>query len=114
MPVPIGSPYAINGISVSAPDEELWPIVAPGAKLSGLQSRSGYRLLEWHKLVADRCQMDWYDYDDTVLSSITCRKYNSVHEYETYTDAICQSVTSRKRRGVESEIVATFLIYVGA
>jgi len=105
--------YSINDTEVTSPDEEVWSPVAIGTALTGRQKRSPYWRLEWHKTVAGPCRLDWFDYDNTTLDSLTTRTPGKLDISEIYTDAVCQSVVFRQRRGVGNEIVATFLVYVG-
>lgn len=105
-----GVAYAINGIRVTAPDEEVWTPIVMGIGLRGQQKRSTYWQLEWRKTVGNSCYLDWMDYDNSVLTSLVTRPQNRLDEFETYTDVICQSVTFRHRRGMANEIVATFLV----
>lgn len=111
--MPRGVIFAINGMKVTSPDEETWAPLTIGTALDGLQRRSPYRQLEWLKQVGDSCDLDWFAYDNTRLDSLTCRPYNKLDEYETYTDVVCESVTFRQRRGVGNEIVASFKVNVG-
>lgn len=105
--------YRINGQEVTAPDEEVWSPIVIGTSLAGEQKRSPYWRLEWRKTVADVCRLDWFDYDNTTLESLTTRPPKLLDQHETYTDAICQSVGFRQRRGVGNELVAVFLVCVG-
>ena len=110
--------YAINGAQVLTPDEELWTPIVSGTSLTARQKRSPYRRLEWRRQVTDRCEVngmarDWFGYDNTTLTSLICRPPGRLAEFEEYADAVCQSVTFRQRRGVGTEVVATFLVCVG-
>lgn len=106
----VGVAYAINGIAVTTPDEEYWTPPVLGFALSGRQKRSPYWSLEWRAQVVGKCEVDWFTYDNTTLTSLTCRPPGTLREVETYTDAICQSVVMRQRLGVGNEVVATFLV----
>lgn len=108
-----GIVYALNGVDVTAPDEETWSNKVIGESLSGTERRSPYRILEWTKRVAGECHLDWFDYDNSTLDSITTRSPGELVNYETYTTAICQSVTFRQRLGVGTEVVARFLVNTG-
>ena len=108
-----GIVYALNGSEVTSPDEEVWTPITLGVSLTGEQKRSPYWRLEWRKTVADCSRLDWFDYENTVLSSLLCRPPGELDETEEFTDVVCQSVTFRQRRGVGNEVVATFLVYVG-
>jgi len=105
--------YAINGHEVTTPDEEVWQNVVIGENLAGNQRRSPYKTLQWTKQVASPCYLDWFDYDNQTLTSLTTRPPGELDEHETYTDAICKSVVFRQRLNVGNEIVATFEVYVG-
>lgn len=105
-----GIEYALNANAVTPPDEEAWSNVVVGESLVGDERRSPFRVLEWMKRVAGPCHLDWFDYDNTILSSITTRKPGELVESETYTNVICQSVTFRQIHGVGNEIVARFLV----
>lgn len=111
-----GRDYAINDVPVTAPDEETWMPIVIGEALTALQRRSPYKRLEWIKHVGtdDRGNLDWWDYDNSGLTSITCTMYNNDKQSARYTDAVCQQVTMRIGRNAAIEIVATFLINVGA
>ncbi len=105
--------YKINGEGVTTPDEEVWTPVVIGTSLSGTQKRSPYWQLEWRKQVADACDVDWWEYDNTTLTSLWTRPPDKLDETVQYTDAICQSIEMRQVRGFGQEVVATFLVYVG-
>lgn len=104
--------YAINGALVTTPDEEVWTPLSPGNDLNGLQKRSPFYQLEWRKQVASQCHLDWFTYDNTVLSSLLTRAPGELRDFVKYTTAVCQSVVFRQRRGVGNEVVATFLVRV--
>ena len=110
--MPAGIVYQINSNDVTAPDEEVWSYISPGTSLRGLQKRSPYQLLQWSKNAADCDRLDWFDYDNTILTTLRTRKPKTLAEYATYTDVICQSVTFRQRRQVGMDMVATFLVNV--
>jgi len=109
----LGVVFAINGKGVTSPDEEVWAHNVLGEDLDGLQKRSAYAKLEWRRVVGESCDLDWFDYDNTTLTSLTTRLPGEIDQYEIYNDAICQSVVKRNRRGVASEIVAVFLVNLG-
>lgn len=116
--MPKGIVYAINDAEVWSPDEDIWTPVITGQSLTGEQKRSPYRRLEWRRLVTTACDLDggskdWFQYDNTILDGLTTRPPGKLDEHTTYTDAICQSVTFRARRGVGNEVVAVFLVNVG-
>lgn len=102
--------FQINGNVVTAPDEEVWTPISMGVSLTGQQKRSPYYQLEWRKVVGGPCHLDWFDHDNTTLTSLTTRIPDLLDDFETYTDVVCQSVTMRHRHGAGSEIVAIFLI----
>lgn len=102
--------YRINGVEVTSPDEEVWSPQVIGVDLNGEQNRSPYQGLEWRKTVSDQCRLDWDEYDNTRLESLTTRPPHTLDEFETYIDVVCQSVTMRHRRSVGNEIVASFLV----
>ena len=103
----------INGRGVVAPDETTWPIISLGDALNGLQRRSPYRVHEWRKQVEEECGLDWYAFDNMVLTSLVTRPHDHLAYHETYTDVICQSVVGRQVHGTMQEIVARFLVNVG-
>lgn len=105
--------YSINGNKTTSPDEATWPPIVIGTALSGLQKRSPYRYHEWHRQLTDTCDLDWFAYDNTTLTSLWTCPPGKLDETVQYTDAICQSVEMRQRRGFGQEVVATFLVYVG-
>ena len=112
-----GIAYAINDLQVMPPDEEVWSPIAVGVALTARQKRSPYQQLEWRRQVVDACDLDgsgrdWFLYDNTTLTSLTARQPGKLDERRTYTDAICQSVGFRARRGVGNEVVAVFLVNV--
>ena len=111
--MPAGVLYAINDIEVTTPDEEVWTPIVTGLDLNSLQKRSPYQRLEWRKTVANECYLDWWQFANTVLSSLTCRPPGLLDEFTTYTDVRCQSVTLRQRLSVATEVVATFVVYIG-
>lgn len=108
-----GIAYAINRQGVPSPDEEVWAHNVLGDDLTGIQKRSAYSRLEWRRTMGQRCDLDWFDFENTKLSSLTTRPPGSLDTTEIYTDAICKSVTMRHRRGVATEIVATFWVNIG-
>ena len=107
----VGSIYMINGNPVTAPDEELWTNIVLGEDLRAQERRSPYQQLQWRKTVAERCDLDWFDYDETELTSITCTPPGEVGIHRTFTlSQRCISVLMRQTRGVAREVVATFLV----
>ncbi len=111
----MGSHYAINGIPVTAPDEEDWQPIVQGPVVAGTERRSPYRQLRWTKRVTSTDKLeDWDTYDNTVLTSLICTPPNSAGDWEEYTDAICRSVVSRAMHGLNAQIIATFIVNVGA
>ena len=108
--MPRGMVFAINDQVVSCPDEDTLSPIVIGEATSGLQKRSPYRLLTWRKNIGGRCDMDWFDHDNTRLISLHTRSIGKVDEYTRFTDVVCQSVTKRNRRQLGTEIVATFLV----
>lgn len=106
-----GSVYMINGQPVVAPDEEVWSAIEIGNALTGLQRRSPMQMLKWRRIVAERCDLDWWDFDNTALTSLTCTPPEDVGVNRTFTrTALCVSVTMRQGHGVAREVVATFLV----
>ena len=105
--------YKLNGNGVVSPDEEVWEPIVVGVALTGRQKRSPYWQLEWRRQVVDRCDVDWWDYANTTLTSLWTRPPDKLDETAQYSDAICQSVEMRHTRGLGQEVVATFLVYVG-
>lgn len=106
--------YAINGIAITAPDEESWQRVVNGEGLNGLEVRTGFSILQLTKRVANECYLDWYDYDGQILNSMRARPDPHIDEWEIYDTVVqCTSVTSRKVHNQAMDITATFLIYTG-
>lgn len=106
--------HAINWQEITIPDEETWQRIANGDRLDGLEARTGFSILQWTKRVGGPCNLDWYDFDNQVLSHIRARPDPEIDEYEDYTTTvICKGVTSRKTHSQAMDIVATFLIYTG-
>lgn len=106
--------HAINGQQVTSPDEEVWQDINLGDAGDGLERRSPYKVLEWRKRVAGPCNLDWFEFDNQTLVSITARPKGKLKEWETYdTDVKCKSVSFRQNHDTGNEVVATFLIYVG-
>ena len=108
-----GIAYAINRQGVPSSDQEVWAHNVLGDDLTGIQKRSAYSRLEWRRTMGEQCDLDWFDFENTKLSSLTARPPGSSNTTEIYTDAICKSVTMRHRRGVATEIVATFWVNIG-
>jgi hypothetical protein len=102
----------INEVGVVSPDEEKWDPIILGTDLDSLQKRSLYRTLRWSKTVVDRCDLDWWAHDNTVLTSLVCRPPDLLDHWERYTDAVCQSVTMKHAHGLGEQIVATFVVKV--
>lgn len=111
MPDILGSYYAFNGVKVTAPDEENWSNIVLGEDLTAHEKRSPYRMLQWRKSVAERCDLDWWDYEGTDLTSLTCTPPGEVGVYRVFTQSQkLVSVVHRVGRGVAREVVATFLV----
>lgn len=104
--------YMINGIGVTSPDEEKWEPIIIGTDLDSLQKRSHWRTLTWVRRIGERCDLDWLQFDNTVLTSLICRPPNRIDHHEVYTDAVCQAVTLKHVRGVAEEIIAQFIVKV--
>jgi hypothetical protein len=104
--------HMINEIPVTSPDDEVWEPVSMGVALTAEQKRSLWRRLTWVKNVVDEQRLDWFTYDNTILTSLVTRKPDSLRQSEVYTDAICQSVSMRHRHGVGVEYTAIFLVKV--
>ncbi len=108
--MPRGVLYKINGISITAPDEQVWSDITQGNDLNALPVFSPYKRMELRQQIGDECNLDWFEYKGTVLESITCPPPDEIAEYQRYTDAICQTVFFRHRQGVAQEIVGIFLV----
>lgn len=106
--------YAINGMEVTSPDEEVWSPALIGQDLTALQKRSPYYLLEWRQSVAGPRHLDWMEHDNTTLESLTTRTRDKLDHIATFIDVKCQSVVFRHRKGVGNEVVATFLVNIDA
>ncbi len=111
MPDILGSNYAIDGVQVTAPDEENWSNIVLGENLTAHETRSPYQMLQWRKSVAERCDLDWWDYEGADLTSLTCTPPDNVGVYRVFTRSQkLISVVMRHSRGVAREVVATFLV----
>jgi len=108
--MPKGVLYKINGISISAPDEQVWGDIVQGNDLNGLPVISPYKKVEMRQQVGDQCNLDWFDYKGQALTSFTCPPPDELDGYQRYTDAICQTVYFSHRQGVAQQIVAVFLV----
>ena len=108
--MPKGVLFKINGVSISAPDEQAWSDVVQGNDLNALPVISPYKKMQLQQQIGDQCNLDWFDYKGTVLTSITCPPPDELDGYQRYTDAICQTVYFRHRQSIAQEIVAVFLI----
>jgi hypothetical protein len=107
----LGSVYEFNGIKVTPPDEEVWAHVVLGENLTAHEVRSPYQQLQWRKTVAERCDLDWWDYEGTDLDSLTCTPPGEVGIHRVFTRSQkLISVVMRAGRGVAREVVATFLV----
>lgn len=104
--------FMINGAGVVSPDTEVWDPISMGAALTGEQKRSHYRHLRWQKTIAEKCDLDWWEYDNVTLTSLTTRPPDELAMSETYSDAICQSVTMRHSHGRGIDVTANFLVNV--
>jgi len=105
--------YMINKKPVVSPDEERWTSDVVGEGLDGLERRSPYKVLQWSKRVIRKDQVDWFDYDNTTLTSLVTRPPEEIDGYAEYTDAICRSVIMTHSHGVGMQVIATFLVNVG-
>lgn len=111
MPDILGSSYEFNGVKVTAPDEEVWADMVLGEDLTAHEIRSPYVQLQWRKTVAERCDLDWWDYEGMDLDSLTCTPPGEVAVYRVFTRSQkLISVHMRAGRGVAREVVATFLV----
>jgi hypothetical protein len=107
----IGSVYEINGVKVTSPDEEVWSPIVLGENLVPLERRSPYEQLQWRKTVAERCDLDWFDFAEQVLTSLTCTPPREVGVHRVFTQSqVLLSVAMRAGRGMGREVVATFIV----
>ena len=106
--------YMINDNVVTTPTEEVWTPIVLGIAGTSMQKRSPYWQLEWRLRAADCSRIDWFTYDNTVLTSLTTRPSNKIDTSVRYTDVICQQVTMRQALETGTEVVARFLVYIGA
>lgn len=104
--------YMINGMPVTCPDDEQWEPVSMGDALTALQKRSPWYRLTWSKNVIDGSRVDWFEFDNTELTSLVTRIPDSLWESAEYTDAVCQSVTMRHNRHRGVDYTAVFLVKV--
>lgn len=104
--------YMINGQGVTPPDSEEWGNIIVGTALTAREKRSHYRQLIWTKRLAEECDLDWFDFDNTTLTELVSRIPGSLRQSEVYTDAICQSVVMRHTRSTGVDVTAKFLVKV--
>ena len=102
--------YMINDLVMPTPDTEQWSDNVVGVSLALTQRRSPYQMLIWRKAVVDGCRLDWFDYDNTALTSLTTRGPGDLKEVTRYTDVICQQVTMVQSREAGRQVEAHFLV----
>ncbi len=88
-------PYAhmINDLVVISPDTQTWEPTSSGVALDMTQRRSPMRVLRWSKSFARPCDLIWFDFDNTILSSLYTRGPSQLQEWTRYTDVVCQQVS---------------------
>jgi hypothetical protein len=103
----------INGVGVATPDQERWQPNVIGDAVAGTQRRSPYDTLVWRRRVSGPCDLDWLQYDNTILATLVTRPDGELRQHTSYDDVICKSVNLTMTLGVITEITATFLVYTG-
>lgn len=104
--------YMLNDNLVTAPDEEQWQPVLVGENHSNLQVRSFYWRLTWSKTVADACMLDWFEYDNQALTSLTTRPNGKVDQIARYTDVTCVQVSATQTQNNATRVTAEFIVGV--
>lgn len=107
-----GIHFMINGQGVVPPDDVDWTPIVVGEGLDGLERRAHYRTVKWTKRAVPGCDMDWFQFDNTELTSFTCPEPDNSRQSETYTTAICKSVKALQSHGNMQDIQAVFLVKV--
>jgi hypothetical protein len=102
----------INDLVVISPDQETWEPANLGIALDMTQRRSPMRVLRWTKTVVGPCNLIWFDFDNTILSSLYTRGPNQLREWTRYTDVICQQVSMVHSGPNGSRYEAVFLVNV--
>ena len=103
--------YMINGMGVTAPDDEIWSPIIMGDGLTNLQKRSRYNQLTWKKTLVEKCDLDWLQFDNVELASLVCRPPDELVEWELYDlHVICQSVTMKQHHDRGVDVTAVFLV----
>lgn len=107
-----GNHFMMNGQGVVPPDELRWDPVVIGEDLTALQKRSHYSQCTWTKRAVEGCDMDWFDFDNTELTSLVCPPHENSKVSERYTDARVQQVKAMHTHGNMYDIVMVLLVKV--
>lgn len=108
----LGIFFMINGQGVEAPDEIDWTPITLGDGLDGLERRSPFYTVRWTKRAVPGCNMSWFEFDNTELTSLVCPGPDNSRESERYTEAYCKSVKALQTHGSMYDIQAVFLVKV--
>lgn len=104
--------FMFNDKNITPPTEWNWSPIVVGTNLAAKQNRSPMWRLEFRRRVVDRCLIDWFDYDNQRLLSITVPPHDALGETRRYTFAVVQQVAMRHRLGVGNELVATIVVNI--
>lgn len=107
-----GQYFMMNGQEVTPPDDIRWEPVVIGEDLNALQKRSHYSRCVWTKRAVLGCDMDWFDYDNTELTSFVCPPTENSKVTERFTTAIVQQVKGLHTHGSMYDISMTILVKV--
>jgi len=102
--------YMINEQVVTAPTSESWTDDVVGTALDLTQKRSPYKTLVWRREVSGPRQLDWFDYDNTILDSLVTREPGELRSWVRYTDAVCVRVAMQQSQQRGLQVEATFLV----
>ena len=100
----------INGLGVTPPDDVDWTPISMGDALDGLERRTHYRTVTWTKQVEQGCFLNWFQFDNTELTSFICSPPDHPEQHETYSEAYCKSVKAPQHHGKPQGIQAVFLV----
>jgi hypothetical protein len=104
--------HMINDQVVTSPDTQTWEPSNLGAALDMTLRRSPMRVVRWTKTVAGPCDLDWFTYDNTILTTFVTRGPTALKEWTVYTDAVCQQVSMVHSGPRGTRYEAIFLVNV--